>query len=177
MKIYTKSGDDGSTGLFGGRRVSKADTRVAAYGDVDELNSVLGWLLAADVQSETRELLAGEQQTLFRLGALLANPKAETTDALFAKQIGVLEDSIDQMNLELEPLSSFVLPAGSESVTRLHLARTVCRRSERSLVALSLEAEVDATAMSYLNRLSDYLFVAARLESARREEAETPWLP
>ncbi len=177
MKIYTKTGDDGTTGLCGGRRVSKADPRVAAYGDADELNSVLGWLLAVDLQPETRTRLASEQDTLFRLGAQLADPRAATDEALFEDQVVVLETGIDRMNGELELLRNFILPAGSEAVTRLHLARTVCRRAERSTVALSQQEAIDPTAISYLNRLSDYLFVAARFEGARRGEQETPWLP
>lgn len=175
MKIYTRKGDDGTTGLYGGSRVSKADPRVDAYGEVDELNSVLGWVLAAEVGESIRERLSGEQDQLFRLGAMLADPSSEADCDAFAGRVEELEAEIDRFSDELEPLKNFILPTGGESVVRLHLARTVCRRAERATVALAECAEIDPTAVQYLNRLSDYLFVAARFEAARRGEKETAW--
>lgn len=175
MRIYTRTGDDGTTGLYGGGRVSKADPRVDAYGEVDELNSVFGWALAAEVAEPIRERLSSEQDQLFRLGAMLADPSSEVDGEAFAGRVEELEMEMDRFSDELEPLKSFILPAGSESVVRLHLARTVCRRAERATVALAESAEIDPTAVQYLNRLSDYLFVAARFEAARRGEKETVW--
>ena len=175
MKIYTRTGDDGSTALFGGDRVAKTDLRVVAYGDVDELNSVLGWVLAEDVAEATASRLNREQQRLFELGAQLADPKASISGSLFAGGVAVLEGEMDQLEAELEPLKNFILPAGSEPVARLHLARTVCRRAERAAVALASAIDIDPSVVTYLNRLSDYLFVAARFEAKERGEQEVEW--
>ncbi len=176
-KIYTKTGDAGQTGLIGGDRVSKADLRVAAYGDVDELNSFLGWARAAGLQAETEAQLAREQDTLFRLGAYLADPQAAADERRFDRQTTDLEKAIDALTALLPVLESFILPAGSEPVARLHLARAVCRRAERSLVVLNESDGLDQSALIYANRLSDYLFVAARAEGAGRDEPETAWKP
>ncbi len=177
MKIYTRTGDDGSTALFGGDRVAKTDLRVVAYGDVDELNSMLGWVLAAGVAEVIARRLNREQQRLFELGAQLADPKASISGSLFAGGVAVLEGEMDRLDAELEPLKNFILPAGSESVVRLHLTRTVCRRAERAAVALAATVDIDPSVVTYLNRLSDYLFVAARFEAKERGEKETPWRP
>ena len=179
MRIYTRGGDSGETGLFGGKRVPKHDARVRAYGDVDELSAVLGWCaVAADgVQSagecigETaptlREQLQREQQHLMTLGAYLSTP-ADAKESILAhlpnwptQVVETLEAEIDAMDAQLEPLTDFILPGGNELSARLHIARTVCRRAEREVCALGATAAGDAQ-LKYLNRLSDWLFTAAR---------------
>ncbi len=180
MKIYTRTGDTGGTALFGGTRVSKADPRVAAYGDVDELNACLGaaraeGALAGDVAALI-ELL---QRDLFAIGARLADPadriagrvtKVAVTDA----DIQRLEDWIDRFEAELPPLRRFILPGGNRAGAMLHFARTVCRRAERSIVALGTET-VDAHLLAYVNRLSDLLFVLARAVNHRAGQPEVEW--
>jgi len=181
MKIYTRTGDQGETGLFGGGRVSKDDPRVAAYGDVDELNSALGVARAA----EPAELFDGEleaiQRDLFSLGGHLATPdpdkvrKALSKAELSAERISAFERGIDAADTELAPLRAFVLPAGSPKAAALHLARTVCRRAERSVVSLARQSEVPALFLTYLNRLSDYLFTLARLANRRAGRDDVTW--
>jgi len=181
MKIYTRTGDRGETALFGGGRVSKDDPRVAAYGDVDELNSALGVARAA----EPAELFDGEleaiQRDLFSLGGHLATPdpdkvrKALSKAELSAERISAFERSIDAADAELAPLRAFVLPAGSPKAAALHLARTVCRRAERSVVSLARQSEVPALFLTYLNRLSDYLFTLARLANRRAGRDDVTW--
>jgi len=174
-KIYTRTGDKGSTGLVDGSRVSKADARVKAYGDVDELNSLIG-IARLDLQNQSLDNMLGRiQNDLFDLGADLATPMPKAGDPdseyalrLVAAQTSRLETDLDQLNADLTPLDSFVLPGGSAPAAYLHLARTVARRAEREMVTLSqsLEAQAQSNinphAMSYINRLSDFLFVAAR---------------
>ncbi len=181
MKIYTRRGDRGETDLFGGPRVRKDDLRVEAYGSVDELNATLGLAITASEQGDVRALLEEIQSALFDLGAYLATPEAarreksgvpEPDDA----QIEALEARMDAFEEELEPLRAFVLPGGTRASAALHLGRTVCRRAERRCVALSREEALDAPAIGYLNRLSDLLFVLARLENARAGVADTPWV-
>lgn len=162
--IYTKTGDEGKTSLVGGTRVPKCDDRVEAYGTVDELNSHIG-LLAAQVDDPAlRAELTGIQRTLFDLQTLLATeqevsfPLPRVTD----EQVAALETRIDAMQAQLPQLHSFVLPGGSISAAQCHVARTVCRRAERRMVALAQHAEVDGTLLRYTNRLSDYLFVLSR---------------
>lgn len=178
MKIYTKTGDAGQTGLFGGRRVSKADGRVEAYGDVDELNSVLGLARAAGLAPDVDALLARVQCELFDLGAELgaasaeggASPRIDDAAALR------LEAEIDRFEEELPPLRAFVLPGGALAAAHLHLARTVCRRAERRMVALADREPVRAQALRYVNRLSDLLFVLARVANARASVPDVPWV-
>jgi len=183
MKIYTKTGDRGDTGLFGGTRVSKASLRVACYGDVDELNSVLG-LVAAHAPSDAdalRTLLQRLQAELFVLGAELATTTAKHVNvgvSLLAEDDVVrLEHEIDALEGELGPLTTFVLPGGSPCAAWLHLARTVCRRAERSAVALCDHEPLRPELLRYLNRLSDLLFVAARHANFRANVADVPWHP
>ena len=161
-KIYTKSGDAGDTGLGDGSRVRKDSARVAAYGDVDELNAVLGLVLLQEVPD--RVLLVRIQNDLFDVGADLCVPPFEGEQCLrvTAEQSERLEQAIDRLNENLEPLRSFVLPGGSPAAAWLHLARTVCRRAERSVVTLMGEVTVNAQVLIYLNRLSDYFFVLSR---------------
>jgi cob(I)alamin adenosyltransferase len=179
MRIYTKTGDSGETGLFDGTRVSKADPRVEAYGAVDELNAWLGLARAHGVDRDVDDLLDRIQRTLFALGATLADPrdriaarvdKADVTDA----HVVELEQAIDRLEAELRPLRRFILAGGAPPGATLHLARTVCRRAERRIVALGAGA-VDAIAIRYVNRLSDFLFVVARAVNARAGSAEREW--
>jgi cob(I)alamin adenosyltransferase len=180
MKIYTKTGDAGTTGLFGGARVSKASERVASYGEIDELNSVIGLARAHGLESRKNNWLARIQSELFDLGAELSTVQEKQGSVaqflLVEDDIGKLEAAIDELETELTPLKSFVLPGGSASASALHLARTVCRRAERSLVALAASEPVRPEVLRYVNRLSDLLFVMAR--SANRDEGlpDVPWL-
>jgi cob(I)alamin adenosyltransferase len=177
VKIYTKTGDTGETGLFGGTRVSKCSARVGAYGDIDELNSVLGLARLHPIDEERDALLAAIQSELFDLGAeLAARPGKEIGVAkVDEREIEVLERAIDRAEEELPPLSSFVLPGGAPGAAHLHLARTVARRAERGVVGLAKEEEVRPEVLRYLNRLSDLLFVLARLANARQGVADVPW--
>jgi cob(I)alamin adenosyltransferase len=181
MKIYTRTGDQGDTGLFGGGRVRKHHPRVAAYGDIDELNSVIGMVRAAPPEDLFDDLLASIQRDLFSLGGHLATPdpakvrKALEKASLDASRIVLFEQAIDQADLELPPLKAFVLPAGSPKAAVLHLARTICRRAERSVVALADEAEVPQLFLVYLNRLSDLLFALARLANRRAGLGDDTW--
>jgi cob(I)alamin adenosyltransferase len=180
MKIYTKTGDAGETGLLGGARVPKDHPRVASYGDVDELNAVLGLVRAHAPEPGASKLLLEIQRDLFALGAQLADPthrvaskKAKT--AIPSARIRRLEKAIDAREAKTPPLRHFVLPGGSRPAAFLHLARTVCRRAERSLVSLAREAPLDPRLLVYLNRLSDLLFVLARYENHRSGVAEERW--
>lgn len=183
MRTYTRTGDQGETGLFGGGRVSKAHPRVRAYGDVDELNAVLGSAVARLPESETeiRDRLAVIQGDLFTLGAHLATPAdARSRDhipALPEERPSTFERWIDEAEEELEPLRAFILPGGSEAGAALHLARTVCRRAERSIVELGAEVELEPAIVVYLNRLSDLLFDLARLVNLRAGVPEQLWRP
>ncbi len=187
MKIYTRTGDRGDTGLFGGGRVRKYHGRVAVYGTVDELNSTLGLAIAAFKGKKSRQVDAFREQLilvqndLFRLGAELATPDPArlSIKPLAADAIGDLEHKIDAMEEVLEPLKQFILPGGSDLSARLHVARTVCRRAERELTAL-IDAGVEkirAETVTYLNRLSDFLFVAARFANHLSRVADVPWNP
>ena len=180
MKIYTKTGDRGDTGLFGGPRVSKDAPRIEAYGTVDELNSVLGVIRASGgIDAELDALLQRIQNELFNLGAQLAtpDPAAHQTDLLGASQIEALEKAIDTWEVTLAPLAQFILPGGTLAAAYLHLARTVCRRAERRLVSLVLEAgeTVSLDTVIYLNRLSDLLFVLARRANQAAGTKDTFW--
>jgi cob(I)alamin adenosyltransferase len=180
MKIYTKTGDTGETGLFGGARVSKASLRVDAYGVVDELNSVLGLVRTEPFDQELDALLGQVQSQLFNLGAELASApdsKVALGVALVSeREVEALESAIDQAESELPALKTFVLPGGARPSAYLHLARTVCRRAERGLVLLAQSEPVRPEAVRYLNRLSDALFVFARLANQRLGVADVPWL-
>jgi len=181
MKIYTRTGDAGSTGLFGGARVPKDDPRVDAYGDVDELNAVIGIARAAEPMPRVDEVLVAVQRDLFAIGALLATPdRAKMAQHLEKARIDEarirdLERAIDDADSELEPLRSFILPGGSPKAAALHVARTVCRRAERHVVSLQHEVELPPLAVIYLNRLSDLLFTRARLANRRAVTGEVTW--
>lgn len=169
MRIYTKTGDRGKTGLFGGKRVSKSDPRLAAYGDTDELNALLGLARNQNRDPSVDETLKRIQNDLFDLGRLLATPDPKRLDVSF------LEEAIDRLDRELPPLRNFILPGGSELASTLHLARTVCRRAERDVVALAEREPVAEEALAYINRLSDFLFVLARWVNFKEGVAESPW--
>lgn len=179
MKIYTRTGDAGETALFDGSRVSKADPRVDAYGHIDELNAVLGQARAAGVDPAMDVWLDHLQRDLFALGAQLADPASRIASRVTKADIGPddtarLEAWIDEAEAQLAPLRRFVLPAGVPAGAALHLARTVCRRAERHIVALGAGA-VDAELLAYVNRLSDLLFMLARLSNARAGVPDQEW--
>jgi cob(I)alamin adenosyltransferase len=168
-KIYTRTGDDGSTGLVDGSRISKDDLRVRAYGDVDETNSVIGLVRLHLENLQLDAMLSRIQNDLFDLGADLATPLPAEGDAdseyalrMSSGQSTRLETELDRLNADLSPLDSFVLPGGSAPAAYMHLARTVCRRAERAAVALAAQSPINPAALTYLNRLSDFLFVAGR---------------
>ncbi len=181
VKIYTKTGDSGDTGLFGGGRVQKDDPRVEAYGDVDELNAVLGLARAIEPMPRVDEILIPMQRDLFSIGALLATPDREKMERHLAKaniderRISDLERAIDDCEKELEPLKAFIIPGGSRKGAVLHVARTVCRRAERRVVALQREVEIPPLVVIYLNRLSDLLFTLARVANIRAGAGEVTW--
>ena len=179
MKIYTKTGDSGETSLFDQTRVSKADARVDAYGEVDEVNACLGAARAAGVDDEIGALIESLQKDLFAVGARLADPSSRIAPRVDKAVIGEaavqrLEQAIDRLEETLPPLRRFILPGGSASGALLHLARTVCRRAERRVIALGANA-VDPVLIVYLNRLSDLLFVMARGVNHRAGVPETEW--
>jgi cob(I)alamin adenosyltransferase len=171
-KIYTRTGDDGSTGLGDGSRVGKDSPRVAAYGTVDEANSAIGLLLAADVPADVRELLTTVQHQLFDLGGELCIPGHA---AIHDADVDALERALDAFNAPLPPLREFILPGGGDAAARCHLARTIVRRAERETVALSREESVRPQPVRYLNRLSDLLFVLARVLARASGHGEVTW--
>ncbi|MDE2951517.1 MAG: cob(I)yrinic acid a,c-diamide adenosyltransferase [Chloroflexota bacterium] len=178
MKIYTKTGDKGETSLFGGGRVRKNHARVEAYGTIDELNAALGVALSAGPPEPINQWLREVQGHLFHLGSDLATPLDSKTDRatrIAQSQVSWLEDAIDQMTAQLEPLRNFILPGGTPVAAQLHVARTVCRRAERQIVALQETSETNALAVVYINRLSDWLFTLARYENALAGESERKW--
>jgi cob(I)alamin adenosyltransferase len=176
VKIYTRTGDRGETSLFGGARVPKNDPRIEAYGTVDELNSVIGVVLAieSDAQLLGAQLL-DVQCDLFEIGAHLASPGTSRFTGVESSRIEELERGIDAMEAELAPLKSFILPGGTPAAAELHVARTVCRRAERLVVALHDDDPATLSSITYLNRLSDYLFVAARYANHKRGVEDVPW--
>jgi cob(I)alamin adenosyltransferase len=175
-RIYTRAGDTGETSLGDGARVPKTDPRIEAYGSVDELNSFIGWALAADLPDEFRPWLEQVQNDLFDLGADLSVPLEDERERLRTEkeQVTRIEELCDLVNERLEPLKSFVLPGGNEAAARLHVARTVCRRAERLAISLAEDASVNPLVIAYLNRLSDLLFILAR---ATTPGDEVLWKP
>ena len=179
MKIYTKTGDAGETSLFDNTRVSKADARVDAYGEVDELNACLGTARAAGIDADLGAVLEAIQRDLFALGARLADPSSRiaervTKAAIAPADVERLEQTIDRLEAEMPPLRRFILPGGAPAGAFLHLARTVCRRAERRVISLGPDA-VEPILLVYLNRLSDLLFVMARAANHRARMPETEW--
>lgn len=180
MKIYTKTGDDGTTSLFGGKRVSKADLRIDTYGTVDELNSWVGVLRDQLVNQSRKEILIEIQDRLFTIGSTLATEPGNTKvkiPLLTEGDIEFLEKQMDKMELNLAPMRFFVLPGGNQAISFGHVARTVCRRAERLAIALNQSEPVNELVIKYLNRLSDYLFVLCRTMTNELKAEETPWKP
>lgn len=179
--IYTKTGDSGETSLFGGGRVGKDDARVDAYGEVDELNAVLGLARSLKLDSELDGLAQTLQDQLFTLGSVLATPAGTKAAAAIPKLqpnwVTDMEQAIDRFDKELPPLSSFILPGGAAAASALHVARTVCRRAERRVVPLYRAGKVELQAVVFLNRLSDLLFTMARVQNHRSGVKDTPWTP
>jgi cob(I)alamin adenosyltransferase len=181
LKIYTRTGDEGDTGLFGGGRVAKDHPRVEAYGEIDELNASLGMARSVEMMPRIDEVLAPIQRDLFAIGALLATPDLEKMREQLAKarisdeRIAQMEQSIDNGEAELEPLKAFIMPGGTPKAAALHVARTVCRRAERAVVRLQRDIEVPQVVIVYLNRLSDLLFVLARVANRRAGAGEVTW--
>ena len=180
MKIYTKTGDKGETGLFGGQRVRKDHSRIVAYGEVDELNALIGWARSENKFPEVDVHLSKIQNDLFDLGAVLATPdkkklEGKATGFIREQDISYLEQAIDYMEKTLPALQNFILPTGSELASRFHVARTVCRRAERSLVTMFSKETMEENVLVYLNRLSDFLFVLARWVNAKEKIADVEW--
>ena len=177
MKIYTKTGDAGETGLWGGLRIAKDAARVHAYGTVDECNAAIGVARASGMEAGLDAILAHIQDQLFIVGADLATPgTAANIPRIGAAEITFLEESIDALEQQLEPLKQFILPGGTLAAAQLHLARTICRRAERCVVGLARQEQaLSAQVGVYLNRLSDCLFVLARAANARANVADVPW--
>ena len=178
MKIYTKKGDDGTTSLIGGTRVSKSDIRIDSYGNTDELNSYIGWIRDLTQDDELNKTLLEIQDRLFTIGShLAADPEKSKMKLpnLSEPDVVFLEKKIDELNDELTEMKSFILPGGHPSVSCCHVARCVCRRTERSVVLLSQDAFVDPQIIKYLNRLSDFLFILARFLTKKFNAMEQPW--
>ena len=187
MKIYTKTGDKGTTALYGGIRVPKHHLRIECYGTVDELNSHIGLIRDQKIDTSVINFLIRIQNELFTLGAMLATPKEKETlkngkerlniPKITSTHVKVLEQEIDAMNIDLPPMTNFILPGGNQTVSFCHIARCVCRRSERLATALNENETINPSILEYLNRLSDYLFVLARKLSKDLSVKETPWIP
>ena len=187
MKIYTKTGDNGTTALFGGSRVSKKHIRIDSYGTIDELNAWLGLIRDQEIDLYAKNLLTLIQEKLFTVGAILATDPAKAIlksgkerlniPKINAADIELLENEMDYMNDSLPPMTHFILPGGHTTVSYCHIARTVCRRAERLATALFEQEPFDDSVMSYINRLSDFLFVLARKLSKDLKAEEIKWIP
>jgi len=180
MKIYTKTGDQGTTSLFGGKRVSKANLRIDTYGTVDELNSWIGVLRDQPVNQSRKEILIEIQDRLFTIGSILATEPENTKvkiPSLSETDVELLEKKMDEMDATLPPMRFFVLPGGHSSVSFGHVTRTVCRRAERLVIALNEIEKIDPLVIKYLNRLSDYIFMLCRKMTHETNAEETPWKP
>ncbi len=187
MKIYTKTGDKGTTSLYGGTRVPKYNNRIEAYGTIDELNSFLGLLRDQEISAKDKNFIIQIQTDLFTVGAVLATPpekeilkngeKRLKIPLINNRDIEKLEQEIDTIDSKLEPMTHFVLPGGHTTVSYCHVSRSICRRAERLINYLHSEIEVDANVLKYINRLSDYLFVLARKLTYDLSIEETKWVP
>ena len=181
MKIYTKTGDKGDTGLIDGSRISKSDLRIIAYGEVDEANSHIGLIISNfeknSIFDDVKKILLNVQQDLFVLGAELANPNTLKDDNMLVKRemTSTIEKYIDNIDSELAPISNFILPGGSIESSLLHICRTVVRRAETSAVALAKEQIINQEILTYLNRISDLFFVLARVTNKRQKRNDIPW--
>jgi cob(I)alamin adenosyltransferase len=180
-RIYTKTGDSGETGLFGGGRVGKDDARVDAYGELDELNATLGFARSLGLDSRLDELCQRLQHELFTVGAVLATPQGSKAEAHIPKVkpewVSAMEAAIDAFDTELAPMTHFILPGGTQASAALHVSRTVCRRAERRVVPLLRAGKVDMLVVTYLNRLSDLLFTMARVANHRAGVPDVKWVP
>ena len=180
MKVYTKTGDKGNTSLIGGKRVPKFHTRIEAYGTIDELNSYMGLIRDLMIDKDIKLLISEIQSKLMHASSVLAT-ETEESQKKYAKIIEVdiskLEKEIDRMNEELPPLTKFILPGGHQTISHCHIARTICRRAERSIVLVADNDFVDEKVIKYINRLSDYLFTLARYMSDKLGAEEVEWLP
>ncbi|MEN8704459.1 MAG: cob(I)yrinic acid a,c-diamide adenosyltransferase [Polaribacter sp.] len=187
MKIYTKTGDEGTTALFGGTRVKKHNLRIDSYGTVDELNAYIGLIKDQNIEDATKASLLKIQNELFTLGAMLATPPEKETlksgkerlniPKVNSNSIQFLENEIDTMDSQLPQMTHFILPGGHQAVSFCHVARCVCRRAERLCVALNDDEAINSNILKYLNRLSDYLFVLARMLSKNLQVDEIKWIP
>ncbi len=186
MKIYTKSGDSGTTSLFGGERVLKYHLRIESYGTIDELNSYIGLIYVQDISNIHKNTLIEIQKMLFVIGTILSTPKhkeqlknGKNRLKIFISEdnIAFLENMIDAIELSLPTITHFILPGGNSIVAQCHIARCVCRRAERLLVQLSQNEDIDVLILKYINRLSDFLFVLARKISVEQKAEEIPWIP
>ena len=187
MKIYTKTGDKGTTGLVGGTRIPKHDLRIDCYGTVDELNSYLGLIRDQEISKESKTTLIEIQNQLFIVGSLLATDPEKLKDDSKRKRLGInflkadaiafLETEIDAMNLKLPPMTHFILPGGHQTVSFCHIARCICRRAERNISKLNADQPTQPEVLIYLNRLSDFIFVLARKLSKELEAEEIKWIP
>ncbi len=180
MKIYTKTGDKGTTSLVGGTRVSKTALRIEAYGTVDELNSYIGLVRDQTVNEKRKDILKEIQDRLFTIGSILASEPEQSKKRipdLLESDVELLENEMDNMDKELEPMRYFILPGGHQSISFGHLARTICRRTERIVIRLAEESTVNELIIRYLNRLSDYLFVLCRIMAKELEVEEIAWKP
>lgn len=187
MKVYTKTGDKGKTSLFGGTRVPKYDLRIEAYGTVDELNSFIGLIRDQKIDSQSFETLIKIQNELFTLGSMLATPKDKEKLKSGKERLNIpkisendiihLEKEMDKMDKNLPAMTNFILPGGHSTVSYCHIARTICRRAERITVQLSNLEDINLITISYLNRLSDYLFVLARKLTIDNQAKEVAWIP
>lgn len=179
LKIYTKTGDEGDTGLFGGERVSKKSLRIEAYGTVDELNSALGLAITETLNEDVKNLLLKIQNYLFQIGSDLASPDLESKNKFITRlneeTISELEHQIDEFEAKLPPLKNFILPGGAKSAALLDVARTSCRRAERRVVALKTQEIINGNILIFLNRLADLLFVLSRIENMEANIPDTPW--
>jgi len=176
VKIYTKTGDDGSTGLIGGKRIRKSNPRIIAYGAVDELNSTLGIVLSSKVDDDIADLLTRIQNDLFLVGSDLANPDLKnTSNRITDKMIQFLEENIDRLEKELSPITYFILPGGDPVASHMHMARAISRRAETNIVHLAEIEEINKTCQIYMNRLADLLFVIARVINTRKMINDIAW--
>ena len=176
VKIYTKTGDDGTTGLIGGKRIKKSTPRITAFGAIDELNAAVGIILASKVDSDIRKLLKQIQNNLFVVGADLANPDlANNSNRVTTDMITFLEVQIDKLENDLPPITYFILPGGNVVASQVHLARAICRRAEVKIVELSGIDKINKNCQVYINRLSDLLFVVARTINKRKKIKDIPW--
>jgi cob(I)alamin adenosyltransferase len=176
VKIYTKTGDDGTTGLVGGKRVKKSNQRIVAYGAVDELNSAIGLVLSSPLDSDIAEILTTVQNQLFVVGADLASPNLnDASNRVNPQMITFLESHIDRLENELSPITYFILPGGNALASHIHLSRAICRRAEVNIVELSESEQINRTCQIYMNRLSDLLFVIARAVNKRKKIKDIAW--